>query len=355
MTSDSVEAQARRGRQCDRRIRWLAMVGLASVLTALAFAASGSARTQSGVTPDVVTSITWTTGAPIPHGHVEGAVAAFGTKILVISGGAADCTDGHPSDAVALVDVYNTSTGTWSSGTNVNVPRTNIPFAAVVGTKAYLIGGAGPVCGGGTVRTVEVYDSVAKTWTALPSSSDLPAALDGSYHCGVAVGTKIYDFQQNGIGVFDTTTLTWSVLSADPLLAPSLFCQAVRKGPNDPTSLKAKVIITGPGDGSADAFSQRVLVFKPATGTITKLSGTTAPMAEHTSVFVKARAVVIGGDFAPATVQLINLRSGTVTNAAELPQSSDDAVAALVGGKIYVLGGTDGASNTPPVLIGTPS
>ena len=320
-----------------------ALLGLGA-LTALLIGPLGASPASAGTLNDV----SWATGAAIPNPHVEGAIATIGGRIWSISGGTVDCTDGSTAPPSPLVDIYNPTTGTWSAGPALHHARDEYPVAGVVQGAVYVIGGTAS-CLGPSVSTVEEF-SPAGGWIDLPSTADLPAAIYGAEHCGVVVSHNIYYFANTGTGVFDTTTHTWSVLAPDPLLTPSNFCQATRVGPN--TIGKARVIITGPGDGGPDPTSQRVLVFRPKTGTIKQLAMATVPLAEHTSARLKGWVVVVGGDFNPTSVQAI--RGGVLKTFTNLPEPRDDAMGVVVKNRYYILGGTKGGVLTPDVLIGTP-
>ena len=198
-----------------------------------------------------------------------------------------------------------------------------------------MIGGTS-ACNSATVTSVEVLDLSTRVWSQLPSSSDLPLSLDGAYHCGIAVGTKIYYFQENGVGVFDTTTLTWSLLTSPVELSSSLFCQATRVGPNDPTSTRTKIIITGPGDGFEHSSSTRVLQFKPATGAVTVLSMATVALAgwagwqnAHTPAVSQAQAAAPGGSTLAERVAGAHSEGGEPVSDAE--RSAIDAIREALG------------------------
>lgn len=152
------------------------------------------------------------------------------------------------------MDIYDTVANTFAPGPPVNIGRDEYPLAATVGNAVYLIGGTS-TCLGPTVAQFEKLDLNTNTWSVLGSGSNLPAQLNGAEHCGAAQGSKIYYFEDVGVGVFDTTTNTWSVLTASPLLSPSYFCRA--------TTLGSQIVLTGPGNGSADSNSQRILVRHP--------------------------------------------------------------------------------------------
>jgi len=326
------------------RGRALLLVGLPVVTAAIVglFSAVATADSSGG---QPLAKLSWSLGPSIPNAHQEGAGVEAKHKFYVISGGDVSCSDVGGATATTAVDIYDPVSNSFSVGPSVNIARDEYPLAARVGDSIFLIGGTAPC--GTTVRPTERLNLSTNTWTVLPSSGDLPLGLDGTEHCGVAIDNKIYYFQSGGIGVFDTTTLTWTVLPAGPLLSPSLFCRATRVGD--------QAVITGPGDGSADPFSQRILLFDSTTGTITLLSSMTVPLAEHTSGFLRGRVVVAGGDFSGETsVQALHLAQNDLSTLDPLPVPSDDAVGGVIGDRYYILGGNNGASNTPAVLIGTP-
>jgi Kelch motif len=300
--------------------------------------------------------LTWTLGATIPNVHQEGAVAVVGSKIYVISGEAGDCSDDNGPDTVTrTVDIYDTASDTFAPGPPVNIGRTEAPLAVTVGNSIYLMGGY-VSCNGLAAVQVEKLDLNTNTWSVLGPGSNLPAPLDGYYHCGAAVGSKIYYFEQQGIGVFDTTTNTWNVLTASPLLTPSYFCRA--------TAVAGQIVITGPGlNGSNESYAQRILVFDTNTGNMTKLPAITVPLAEHAAALLLGSVVVAGGDYNLYSVQAISnpicrvcigANSSLVRTLTPLPVASDDAVGAAVGNVFYILGGNSNGNNLPPVLIGKP-
>jgi hypothetical protein len=313
---------------------------LAVALGAFALLAPSSA--------EATTTVSWHAGAAIPRAHTEAAAAVIGRKLYVISGSPTDCTDGRVAAPTTAVDVYSTGRDRWKAGPSVNIGRDQQPIAATVHGRIFLIGGTS-ICGGSTVPQTEMLDKHTHTWTVLGSASNLPAPLDGHDHCGVALGTRIYDFQGAGIGVFDTGTLTWSVMPAPAALATSLFCDATRLP-------SGHVMITGPGNGSADGNSQRVIDYDPITNSAVVDAGVTAPMAEHVAGLLGDKVVVTGGDFAPLTSQAITLDGSSVTALPLAPDSRDDGVGAAIGGVLYVAGGVGSGGNTlPATLVAVPS
>ncbi len=306
---------------------------------------------QAAPPSDPPFNLDWSFGANLPNAHQEGAGAVVNNKFYVISGADQSCSDTNGGTLTTAVEIYDPATDTFAPGPSVNLARDMYPVAVTVGSGVYLIGGTAS-CYGSTVIQVEKLDLNTNTWTVLGPGSNLPAPLDGTWHCGAVHGNQIYYFQPSGIGVFDTATDSWNVLPASPLLSPSDFCQA--------TTVGNQIVITGPGDLGAN---QRVLLFDVATGNVSLLSATTVPLSEHTAGLLFGSVVVAGGDYAgESSVQAISDNrcsacisvGSTVTTLTALPDTSDDAVGGVIANKFYILGGHSSSSSTPPVLIGTP-
>ena len=313
--------------------------------------------------PGKLTNVTWTTGATVPNPHLEGAAVAVGTDVYDLSGGTADCTDGGGGVATSAVDIYHTSSNTFGSAAPIPNPRDEAPVAGVISGKIYVVGGTA-TCGGSTVAPVDVYTPASNSWMTLPSASNYPPGLGSAETCGVAVGSKLYVFTSGGVGVLNTAASppSWTVLAASALLNPSLFCKADSVGTNSPTSSGAKIVITGPGDGSADANSQRVIDYFPASNTTKLEAETTDPFAEHSASFLYGVVVAAGGDFSSggvggpsSQVQIVDPTHHTTTTITSLPDPRDDAEGvATIGGSTYIVGGESTSTLTPAVLIGTP-
>jgi hypothetical protein len=309
---------------------------------------------QSVISPPF-TNITWKTGAAIPHAHEEGTSAALGGKVYAIGGSTGDCSDGSCGPLQTAVDVYRPSTNTFSSAPGLPNPRTADPTAVATGGKIYVLGGINT---GGTVSAIDVF-TPGSGWTTLPSTSNLPTGFTGEYSCAAAVGPDIYYFDNatGDIGILNTAASppTWSVTGPFTLLSPASFCSAVGAG-TDPTSASSKVIVVGPGNGSADANSRRVLIYTPSTGTLALAQGQTAPTAEQSAVLIKGVVVTAGGDFNLTSVAGIAPGQGSVTTFNSLPDNRDDAGGgSVVNNVFYIVGGQSTTTTTPDVLIGTTS
>lgn len=308
------------------------------------------------VVSPVFTDISWTAGAAVPHPHVEGAAVGLGGNVYDISGSSGDCTDGSCGTIQSSVDVYNAASGTFHSAAAIPNPREADPAAVVIAGKIYVVGGTNA---SGTVLPVDVY-TPGSGWSTLPSTADLPSGTYGAYGCAAADGSDVFYFdpEHHTVNTLDTSAATpaWTTSVAQALLNPSSFCSAAQVGPSDPTSKTSQIIIVGAGDGSADAYSQRVLIFTPATGVMRLGQGTTVPIAEQSAAELDGTFVTAGGDFDPSSVEGVAPGQGSVSTYSNLPEPRDDAAGgSVVGGKFFIVGGVDGSNNLPTVMIGTPN
>jgi hypothetical protein len=310
-------------------------------------APSSGHYTQKVVKP-AFTDISWALGANVPNTHEEGAAVALGGAVYDISGATTDCSDEGCSTMQPAVDVYHPKTDTFSSAAQIPNPRAYDPAAVVVNGSIYVIGGLNTA---GTVRAIDKY-TPGKGWKTLPAASDLPAGFVGEESCGAAIGSRIYYFDSAAHEVGTLNTLTkppsWTVGSPQALLSPSSFCSAVSVG--------SKIVIVGPGDGSADSFSQRVLIFTAPAGSLTLAQGMTVPTAEQSAALLRGIVVVAGGDFNFSAVEGVEPGAGSVASYSALPQVRDDSAGgSVVRGKFYIVGGQSMTNLNPHVMIGTPN
>ncbi len=111
---------------------------------------------------------TWST-ATLSAARQDIAVAVVGSKIIFAGG--INMGSGLISKKA---DIYDAATGTWSV-MDISQPKYGMT-AAVVGTKAYFFGGV--INGsGGLSKRVEIYDAVSGTWSV--------KYLSGQHHAGV--------------------------------------------------------------------------------------------------------------------------------------------------------------------------
>jgi N-acetylneuraminic acid mutarotase len=153
-------------------------------------------------------SDTWVIGATIPTARRRGSagLVEYKNKFYVVLGNKL----GHTANGVTLLDEFDPTTNVWT--TLPDGPRTRDHFqAAVVNGKIYAVGGR--MSGKTpsiytTLEKVDVYDIEAKTWTTLPSTSDLVTPRSGGIVA--ALGSDILyaggsNPEVNKISAYDST------------------------------------------------------------------------------------------------------------------------------------------------------
>jgi hypothetical protein len=169
---------------------------------------------------------TWSSGTPMPAGRARG---GGGTALyngwFYVAGGLQDDASGtgHLGVSTSLFDVYDPVAGTWTA--LPDMPRARDHFhAAIVGTKFYAIGGRKGGDAGffnAVIAPVDVFDFTTGTWSTLPASANIPTPRAG---VGVAaMGSKIFVIGGEGNGnaydkveAFDTVTQTWQTMTPMP-------------------------------------------------------------------------------------------------------------------------------------------
>lgn len=172
------------------------------VLAVLAAACVGSAA------PPVHEGLAWQTLAAAPSARTEVSATVLGTKIYVAGGFRAD------GSTVATVEVFDTSTRTWTAGPDLLVP-VNHAMAATVSAAVYVFGGydsAGNAFAGGFRLTDSGWQSVANL--PEPRAAGTAAVVNGRVYIAGGIG-------QGGVLasqmlVYDAAANTWSTAPGPP-------------------------------------------------------------------------------------------------------------------------------------------
>jgi hypothetical protein len=158
----------------------------------------------------------WATMAPIPTPHSQSRAAAVGNRVYV-PGGFNSIQFTGPLDNM---QIYDTTTDTWSQGMVLPAARSGVATAAFNGL-VYAIGGYNPV---GTGHTdVYIYDPVSNSYTTgapMPAGQgNMPGVLlNGEIYVvggGTAPGAQF---------AYDPTSNTWRTIA--PLPTSGGTCQA---------------------------------------------------------------------------------------------------------------------------------
>ena len=193
----------------------------------------------------------WITKTPMPTARTMFSIAVYNNKIYVIGG----CLKLHMDSNyfTNVVEIYDPSTDTWSTGKPALTARTYAETAVLNG-KIYMVGGSN-----GLMRTdIEVYDISTDTWET-KGTTPTYALLSGL----VSLNNKLYLFggsereidpYYNTLYEYDTSTNTWTPKKSMP----------VRKRAFGYTVLDGKIIVAG-GQTVGSTITNSVEIYDPVT------------------------------------------------------------------------------------------
>ncbi|MEN8788311.1 MAG: malectin domain-containing carbohydrate-binding protein, partial [Flavobacteriaceae bacterium] len=156
----------------------------------------------------------WIQGPEIPQARKRGSagLVVYNDKFYIVAGN----NDGHDGGYVAWFDEYDPATGVWT--TLADAPRARDHFhAIVIGDNLYAAGGR--LSGGAegvfkpVISEVDVFNFTSGTWSTLPSSDNLPtprgapavANFNGKL---VVMGGEVENELVYGVNTNDALTIT---------------------------------------------------------------------------------------------------------------------------------------------------
>ena len=233
---------------------------------------------------------------------------------------------------IHLIPIFATPNN-WSSGTDIPTPRSESAYASL-GTKIYVIGGAGNTAPGNK-KIVEAYDSSSNTWTT--SIASLPVALNhpaaDSYNGKIyVVGGYLDDrIATNRLFIYDPSHNVWNEGASMPTARAALaakFINGILYAVGGANSEFKKLSTNEAYDPSTNSWSAK------------------APMPTArgglASAAINGNIYSFGGE-APTLVFNTNEKYDTSTNTwsteASLPTARHGLTGVALGSKIYVIGG----------------
>ena len=167
--------------------------------------------------PGTIPPIGWTSYQAMNHARSRHRAVAIGTRLYVFGG------DDSGGALVALPEVYDADTDSWSDLATMPTPRDDVAVAVLNGL-IYVIGGRSQTSA--AVTTVETYNPANNTWTTV---APLPTPL--RFQHAAAVAGRIYaagGYPGSGSPVatsvyyYDAVSNTWNTGPAMPF-ASNLF------------------------------------------------------------------------------------------------------------------------------------
>lgn len=265
---------------------------------------------------------------------VQSAVNNTGTFSMTLS------STPPPGYTFTGMTVQTSADGAWEGLAPMPTPC-QLPSAAVVDSKVYLIGGYKP--GAGTVSSVQMYDPATNTWTLRASM------ISARYGTGAAaLNNKIYVFGGTGGGgvlntteVYDPATDTWALKAPMPTARAVPGC----------TTVGDRIYCLG-GVVASSVHTAVNEEYNPATDSWTVRAPLPDARAAQATVSAGGKIYAIGGVLTGNVVIAANDEYDPALNSwsskAPLGVARYYTGAAAHNGRIYLTGGVDGSS--PPKL-----
>jgi len=270
---------------------------------------------------------TWETRADMPTARAAPTASAVSDKIYVI-GGNNQFPPPPPGSLLSVVEIYDTLTDTWTTGSSMPTARSGLA-SAVVNGEIYAIGGWDNSASK-TYDIVEEYNPLNDTWT---TKSPMSSARRGLV--AVALNNRIYAIGgYNGgalslVEEYNPANNTWTTKSPLPT-ATAYGCGAVVNG---------RIYVTG---GSGGRITQE---YNPETDTWRTDAYMPTDRMDLAAASLKGKLYAIGGSDrdgnALSTNEEFDALGNPWTTKSDMPTSRYDLVAAEVNGKIYVMGGSN--------------
>jgi len=244
---------------------------------------------------------------------------------------------GFPS---AGVQSYNPATNTWTTLTSTPF-ASNYSTAAVINGQLYVLGGCvNSDCGVGETNQMNIYNPTNNSWTPGPVmpvavASAASAVVNGLLY---VAGGQTYGYRSVAtLQVFDPVANSWSTMAPTPM--------PVNGGGG--AAINGNFYIFGGYEGSSPLT--QALIYNPSDNTWTQgAAAMPAPTWESPAVVVmNGLAYVIGGSNSSgfsSAVQAYNPASDSWTSLAPLDTPRNLTSAGVVGGVVYIAGGSVASS-----------
>ena len=247
------------------------------------------------------------------------------------------------------VECFDPLTREWSAVTAMSTARSG-PSVAVLAGKLYAIGGKNNF--GNTISTVECFDPATEEWSLVAPTNTArntcgAGVMDGKLY---TVGGWDDDAGDEGMALrsvecFDPSTGQWSAV------APM---NSVRDGAAVAT-VGGKLYAVGGAGGPLDgdvAFLSSAECFDSSTGLWSPIAAMSTARCYHDVAMLAGKLYAVGGsseddedDDALSAVECFDPSTGQWSPVADMGAARNSTGVSVSDGKLYAVGGHDGANN----------
>jgi len=241
------------------------------------------------------------------------------------------------STTVAVVETFNL----WTTKCPMPTGRDRLA-AAEIGGKLYVVGGyEGTPSGRGILSTLEVYDPVTDTWTtkrSMPTARYALAAAEIGGKLYVVGGSNGMAYCLSTLEVYDPATDTWTTKCPMPTERSGLAAAEIGE--------KLYVVGGAHWRDTGLRYLSTLEVYDPATDTWTTKRSMPTGRERLAAAEIGGKLYVVGGSngmaYCLSTLEVYDPATDTWTTKCPMPRGRDALAAAEIGGKLYVVGGWSG-------------
>jgi N-acetylneuraminic acid mutarotase len=282
---------------------------------------------------------TWSlTGSLLQYREYQTATLLTNGQVLVAGG---DQNNLYPK-SMAEAELYNPSTGKWSTTSSLNHDRSEHAATLLQSGKVLVTGGwtEDGIGDQSTLASAELYDPSSGTWSATGSlntaRADFTATLLSNGLVLVAGGNTAYGGHATASAeLYNPSTGTWTTTGS----------MTVTRAYHSATLLSnGKVLVAGGSDANGNFLASAEL-YNPSTGTWSATDSLKTAREIHTATLLQSGKVLVAGGYNSsfqtlASAELYNPSSGTWSTTGNLNTSRVSHTATLLqSGKVLVAGG----------------
>jgi N-acetylneuraminic acid mutarotase len=346
------------------------LIGLCTALAACDTAApsdptepgSGSSETLSD--PSLLAgSNSWTAKRSLMPARIFMAAGAINGIIYVVGGRRVDPSTGEIR-VLARVDAYNVASNTWSQAASLPGPREELNGASVINGKLYVTGGRSSVVSNflfKATKTLFVYDPRTNRWTR---KADMPHAgcagvqgvIDGQLYVYLPpVGGGAFCDGSSEMGLFfryNPSTDTWMRRASPPSDHKDGAGRVINNRLYLAGGSKLSPCAVNGEPTFCDELSAQLDVYNPASNTWETKARLPDIEGGMAAAVLNGKLFLVGGYGRASEGALVNVDAyDPLTNRwmakAPLPMGSHSGAAATVRGRIFYIAGTQVYAYTP--------
>jgi N-acetylneuraminic acid mutarotase len=302
-------------------------------------------------------SDTWTTLTPMPEALTHAGQAADGTFVYIAGG----FVGSSPGGSTEHVWVYDTEADSWSAGPDLPADRGGGGLARVGRTLHYFGGGtrtqgSNPITDMGDHWSLDLGGQAgpgddAASWTPLAPLPNPRNHLGGTaagglvYAIGGQHGTDEFSGNQDDVHVYDPVGGSWAPVADMPRPLSHMSAS------NFPMNGRV-VVAAGVTQGGGDVAD--VIEYDPASDTWVALPSLPGSRQSPVAGFVDGRIVVNGGDSGVIHRQTwVGQLHGSWESTASLPVAMGEVAGGVLGGTLYLVGEGSTATLAYDLATGT--